>query len=607
MAYLPIDDYGIIGNMRTAALVSKQGTIDWMCYPYFDSPSLFAAILDDEKGGRFTIEPSHTESTSKQFYWQDTNILVTRFINEDGAVELLDYMPVGDSQLAEKHNCLVRRVHVLRGNFKLKIYCRPGFDYARADHEVSKDEQAYHFESEELTMSLVTKESITIKDNAIDCEITLKEGDKTSFIWTELGEEDQGVNFQELETEAFDATIKYWRKWLSQCTYTGRWRETVYRSALVLKLLTFEPTGAIIAALTSSLPGKIGGERNWDYRYTWIRDAAFTVYAFMRIGFTEEAKCFMRFIEERVKEREEGEPLQIMFSIHGEHELTEKTLDHLSGYKDSSPVRIGNGAYDQLQLDIYGELMDSVYLSNKYDTPISYSFWQELRKAVNWNADNWQRKDAGIWEIRGGERHFVYSKLMSWVAMDRALRLADKRSFPADREKWLKTRDEIYEEILEHGWSEEANGFVQSYDGSALDASNLLMTMTFFMSSNDPKMLKTLDSMDRPLTEGGLMVNDLVYRYDVEQAPDGVEGEEGTFNICTFWMVEALARAGEADPKYLERARMMFEHMLSYANHLGLYAEQTGVRGESLGNFPQAFSHLALISAAYNLDKTLSS
>ncbi|MEM1325950.1 MAG: glycoside hydrolase family 15 protein [Bacteroidota bacterium] len=605
MAYYPIDDYGIIGNMKTAALVSKHGTIDWLCYPYFDSPSVFASILDEEKGGQFSIQPSNSEFTSKQFYWQDTNILVTRFINEDGAVEILDYMPVGDSDLAKEHNCLVRRIHVLRGNFQLNIYCHPAFDYARAEHELTHDSHAYRFSSDDLSMSLLTKESVSMKDGAVDCQITLKEGDQTSFIWMETAEEGD-KDFHVLENKAFNATIQYWRKWLSQCTYTGRWRETVYRSALTLKLMTFEPTGAIIAALTSSLPGKIGGTRNWDYRYTWIRDAAFTVYAFMRIGFTEEAMAFMKFIEERVREREEGEPLQIVFSIHGERELVEKELDHLSGYKDSSPVRIGNGAYDQLQLDIYGELMDSVYLSNKYGSAISYDFWKELRKIVNWNADNWQRKDAGIWEIRDEGRHFVYSKLMSWVAMDRALRLADKRSFPADREKWLKTRDEIYEEILEHGWNEDINGFTQSYDGKALDASNLLMTMTFFMSPNDPKMLKTLDSVDRPLSEGGLIVNDLVFRYDVEHAPDGIEGDEGTFNICTFWMVEALARAGEADTKYLERSRMMFEHMLSYANHLGLYAEQTGVRGESLGNFPQAFSHLALISAAYNLDKALS-
>jgi len=399
--------------------------------------------------------------------------------------------------------------------------------------------------------------------------------------------------------------VDYWHRWLAQCTYTGRWREMVYRSALCLKLLTFEPTGAIVAAPTCSLPEAIGGERNWDYRYTWIRDAAFTVYALMRIGFTEEAGRFMAWVEQRAHEPNPDGSLQIMYGIDGRHELPEEALEHLEGYRGSRPVRVGNGAYNQLQLDIYGELFDSVYLYNKYGAPISYDFWTHLRRLADYVCEHWQQPDEGIWEVRGGRRHFVYSKLMCWVALDRALRLADKRSFPADRARWLSARDEIYEEIMARGWSEELQAFVQSYDSDTLDASTLLMPLVFFVAPNDPRMLATLDAIDRPPEQGGLVANSLVYRYDVAKSPDGLDGEEGTFNICTFWLVEALTRAGRTDQGRLDEARLVFERMLTYANHLGLYAEETGPRGEALGNFPQAFSHLALISAAFNLDRAL--
>ncbi len=403
----------------------------------------------------------------------------------------------------------------------------------------------------------------------------------------------------------FQATVIYWRAWLSKCSYQGRWRETVQRSALALKLLTFAPTGAIVAAVTCGLPETVGGERNWDYRYTWIRDAAFSLYGLLRIGFTEEAAHFMDWLSEHCLADSLDGSLNLMYRIGEQTPLHEESLEHLEGYKGSSPVRIGNDASGQLQLDIYGELLDAVYLYNKHGAPISYDLWQKVRRLLNWLCDNWRRPDEGIWEPRGGPQQNVYSKVMCWVALDRGARLAEKRSFPSERERWLRERDSIYEEVMEQGWSEARGAFVQSYGSDALDAATLIMPLVFFLSPTDPRMLRTLGAIQKSPEDGGLLADGLVYRYNFEHAPDGLMGEEGTFNMCTFWLVEALTRAGRTDPKKLYEARLMFERMLSYANHLGLYAEETGSSGEALGNFPQAFTHLSLISAAFNLDRAL--
>ncbi len=605
MAYLPIEDYGIIGNMHTAALVGVNGSIDWMCYPHFDSPTVFAAILDDGKGGRFRISPSVPVTAHRQFYWPDTNVLVTRFFTAGGVGQVVDYMPVGLRRGENGHHWLVREVQVMRGKVPFRMECRPAFDYARAAHTVEAGEGHAFFRAAGRSLGLRATVPLHVEGAAAVADVALNERESAAFVLSETDPEACcPVGRAEVEP-LFRHTVEYWQRWLAGCTYAGRWRETVHRSALALQLMTFEPTGAIVASPTASLPEEIGGVRNWDYRYTWIRDAAFTLYGLLRIGFSDAAARFMQWIGDRCREEHWDGSLQIMYGIDGRHELREETLDHLEGYRGSRPVRIGNAAHKQLQLDIYGELMDAVYLYNKYGTPISYDLWTHLRRSLSWVADHWREEDEGLWEVRGPRRHFVSSKLFCWVALDRGLRLADKRSFPADRERWLRERDALYEEIMLRGWDAGKRTFVQSYGSDALDASTLLMPLTFFVSPTDPRMLSTLEAIRRSPAEGGLTANGLVYRYDTDRTDDGLPGREGTFNLCSFWLVEALTRAGREDPERLREARLLFEQMLGYANHLGLYAEQTGANGEALGNFPQAFTHLALISAAYNLDRAL--
>jgi GH15 family glucan-1,4-alpha-glucosidase len=605
--YQPIEDYGVIGNLRTAALVGKDGSIDWLCLPRFDSPSVFAALLDDPKGGRFRIAPRCDGIARKQFYWPETNVLVTRFQAEGGVGEVQDFMPIGH-HMRGSHQ-LVRRVKVMRGELPFRVECRPAFDYARASHRTHVDGCGARFEGPGIDLGLAASVPLARDGDAAVADFTLQEDQTAVFA---LRVEDRGAGdvacprVGETE-ELFRHTVHFWRSWLAKCAYTGRWREMVERAALTLKMLTYEPTGAIVAAPTCSLPESIGGARNWDYRYAWIRDAAFTVYGLIRIGFTSEATAFMRWLQARAKESEWGAdgPLQIVYGLDGTHDLPEEELSHLEGYRGSRPVRIGNAASKQLQLDIYGELFDAAYLSNKYAEPTSYESWQNLRRTLDWLADNWQRPDEGVWEVRSGRRHFVYSKLMCWVAFDRGLRLADKRSFPAERARWLSARDRLYDEIMEKGWSEDRGAFVQCYGSSTLDASALIMPLVFFLAPSDPRMIRMLDAIRRPPCAGGLTSDGLVYRYDPAQAPDGLAGGEGTFNMCTFWLVEAMTRAGRVNRRLLDEAHLLFERMLGYASHLGLYAEQIGPAGEALGNFPQAFTHLALISAAFNLDRAL--
>jgi GH15 family glucan-1,4-alpha-glucosidase len=608
MPYQPIEDYGVIGNLRTAALIAKNGSLDWFCYPRFDSPSIFGSLLDDKKGGHFRIWSISDPIIYKQLYWPDTNILVTRFLAADGVGETVDFMPLGADGGYPAGGGLIRLVRALRGSVRFRLECCPAFNYARDKHTTRIVKGGVHFNGGGFHLGL--RASVRLRhldNNGAGAEFILREGNAHAFQLLELdgnGHEDAGFSVKKAE-ELFNETVTYWRKWVYKGTYKGRWREMMNRSALTLKLLTYEPTGAIVAAPTCSLPESLGGARNWDYRYTWIRDAAFTVYSLMRLGHNEEAMQFAAFLECRCKELGKNGSLQTVFGIDGRRNLKEETLDHLDGYMGSRPVRIGNAAYRQLQLDIYGELMDSLYLYNKHGAPVSYELWTYLRQLTNWVCSNWRKKDDAIWEVRGGRRDFVYSKVMCWVAVDRALRLADKRSLPADRQRWIRVRDQIYQTVMKRGWSEERKAFIQSFDRDAVDASLLLMPLVFFIAPNDPLMIQTLDAINKSPKQGGLVSDGLVYRYDVDKTPDGLKGTEGTFNICTFWLVEALTRASKDSPARLQDARLLFEQMLGYANHLGLYAEQLGVDGRALGNFPQALTHLSLISAAFNLDRYL--
>jgi GH15 family glucan-1,4-alpha-glucosidase len=593
-----IADHGLIGDLRTAALVGTDGTIDWFCAPRFDSPSVFASILDRENGGAWRIAPTGETVRTQQFYFPESAVLATRFLTHDGVVEVHDFMPVLEAGDANHRQRIVRRVVAVRGSstVQMRLDARP--DYARASCTAEAVEHGVVLTGDGMRLGLSATSDVTVDGGALTSEVELTEGQTALFVLEVLDEGAELPDADVDDTEAlFEATLAYWRGWLSQSTYRGRWRETVNRSAITLKLLTHEPSGAIVAAPTTSLPELIGGERNWDYRYVWMRDAAFSLYALLRLGFTHEAKAFIVWLSQRLGEDKDHGlgPLRVLYDIDGNQPQDEVTLDHLSGYRDSGPVRVGNAAVEQLQLDIYGELIDSVYLFNKYGDGISSDAWADVTRVVDWVCQNWDREDAGMWETRAGEQAHTTSRLMCWVAIERTIRMARQRGLPGDIAAWSAVRDEIYERIMQKSWNADLKAFTQVEGGDALDAGLLLMPMVKFLSSADPKFLSTLAAI-----EDRLVVDSLVFRYDPAISPDGLDGEEGTFSLCSFWYVEALTRAGR-----LEEARLALEKMFTYANHLGLYAEEVGATGDQLGNFPQAFTHLALISAATNLDKAL--
>ncbi len=593
--YQPIENYGIIGDLTTTALVGMNGSIDFMCFPAFDSPTIFAKLLDANRGGYFQIAPANGEFKQRQRYFPDTNILLTRFLGEHGIAEISDFMAM--QHLGHSHN-LVRRIKVVRGEIPVRMVCAPKFDYARCGHKIEKRPNEIIFIPDKKNLpQLRLRASVPLKivNGEAIAEFKLRAEQTAFFILEKANGESPSAN-PDYVSEAFKETMNYWLNWVSHSKYRGRWREMVNRSALTLKLLTSHPHGSIVAAPTFGLPELVGGERNWDYRYTWIRDASFTLYALMRLGYTEEAQAFMRWMEKRCQELKPGRPLQVMYRLDGKSELPEKILKHFEGYQKSQPVRIGNAASDQLQLDIYGELMDSIFIYDKHGEPISYDFWTNLSQIVEWICGHWKKPDDGIWEVRGGAKQFLYSRAMCWLAIDRAMQIARRRAYPAPLVRWLKVRNKIYQNIYEEFWNPKLNSFVQYRGAKSVDAAALLLPLVHFMSPTDPRWKSTLKAIEKNLVE-----DSLVYRYNPDKAaPDGMTGREGTFSVCSFWYVECLSRAGD-----LPQARFIFEKALGYANHLGLYAEQLGPCGEHLGNFPQALTHIALISAAWNLNARL--
>jgi GH15 family glucan-1,4-alpha-glucosidase len=604
--YPNISDHGLIGDLQTAALVTTDGTVDWFCSPRFDSPSVFASLLDAEGGGYCRVAPDRDEYVSKQLYFPDTAILITRFMTPDGVGEVHDFMPIAAGAPTNRHR-LVRQLRVVRGTMRFVIDIQPRFDYARKAHklELSEDGAVFHADGLELTVHSVGPPGTSLREQDVTVERhgdglraarTLRAGQTGGVMLETMGGPARRLRPEELQGLA-DETTSFWQGWLHRSTYRGRWQEMVARSAMTLKLMTYAPSGAIVAAPTAGLPEQVGGERNWDYRYTWIRDGSFSIYALLGLGYTEEAAAFGGWLRDRADEYsgDAGRPLKIMYRVDGTSDLTEETLDHFEGWRGSRPVRIGNGAADQLQLDIYGEAMDAIYLADIEGQQAAHRGWQNIARMIDWLCDNWNQPDEGIWETRGGRKDFTYGRFQTWVAFDRATRMARHRARPANLDRWTAERDRVYNQIMERGWNPKVGAFIQHYGSEVLDSSLLMMPLQGFVAPRDPMWLSTLDAMDRELVS-----DSLVYRYNPSSSPDGLAGDEGTFSLCTFWYVDALARAGRLDD-----ARLTFEKMHTYANHLGLYSEEIGSTGEQLGNFPQAFSHLALISAAINLNYRL--
>ena len=603
--YPLIADHGLIGDLQTAALVTTDGSIDWFCFPRFDSPSVFGALLDDQRGGRFQIRPTTDAFDTKQMYLPDTAILITRFLTEDGVGEVVDFMPISGYVATDRHR-VARLVRCVRGRMTFDVHIDPRFDYSRQPHRVQLTEHGAVFSSAQTSLTLHAvrepgdarlAQVQTSGAGDVHLTVTLEAGQQRGFLLdTASDEPPREIRVAEVSS-LFDDTVRFWRNWLGQSTYTGRWRETLERSAITLKLMTYAPTGGLVAAPTAGLPEQVGGERNWDYRFTWVRDASFSVYALLAMGFTEEAASFARWLMARVQERvgSGGTPLNLMYRVDGSTELTEETLEHWEGYRGSYPVRIGNGAAEQLQLDIYGEALDSVYYGDRRGLEVGQPGWLAIQEVLGWLADHWDQPEAGIWETRGGPKDFTYGRVMSWVAFDRAIRLATAHGRPAPLDRWISQRDALYTQVMERGWDAGRGAFVQHYDDKVLDSSLLRMSSVGFVSPQDPMWLSTLRAMDSEL-----VTDSLVYRYDPGASPDGLRGSEGTFSLCTFMYVDALARAGR-----LEDARLTFEKMLTYANHLGLFSEEIGTTGEQLGNFPQAFTHLQLIDAAITLNALL--
>ncbi len=595
-----LDDHGVIGDLRSAALVGQDGTISFFCAGAFARPTIFASLLDPA-AGCFSIGPSQDAHRTIQMYIPDTNVLLTRFLSEDGIAEVTDFMPVPDYGGPQR---IIRHVRVIRGALDIRMRCAPRPGYARRRYRIDLQGQSATFDAGGEAPELRLRATFPLIEDDGDVRGTVRlEAGYDAAVALEISPELPHGPLDPAEARAaFDATVAWWHAWSARSTYQGRWREIVGRSALVLKLMTSAEHGAMVAAVTFGLPEQIGGERNWDYRYCWVRDTSFAMYAFVRLGFVEEAAGFVDWIGARAADAGTGGdadpngPLRVMYALDGRAELPERTLDHLAGYRDSRPVRVGNAAIGQFQLDIYGELMDAIYLADKYGRQTSWDGWGHVCAMIGWLRDNWRRPDRGIWEGRGDDQHFLHSRLMSWVVIDRAIRLAQGRSLPAPLPDWNQTRLEIHYSIHGEFWDADLASFVQYPGAKTVDGSMLLMPLVRFIAGDDPRWLSTLAQIERQL-----VTDVLVRRRAAEDvALDGLEGDEGAFLACSFWYVEALARAGQ-----VSRARLLFDKLLGYSNHLGLYAEELSPTGDQLGNTPQVLTHLALISAAVYISRAL--
>jgi GH15 family glucan-1,4-alpha-glucosidase len=598
--YRPIRDYALIGDAHTAALVSTDGSIDWLCWPRFDSPAVFCRLLDARKGGWFQIRPAGGYEVSRR-YLGPTAVLETTFAGDGGRFRLTDFMPV--ERLTESHRgediasgCgVLRLLEGLAGSAEVELSFRPTFDYALARAEVTLREGGAVARSggESLVLSCPARLSVD-EAGVVRGRFRISEGER---VWVTLFYRDDPAQVDAAPAPAagdaeLGRTLRYWEEWWSDCRYDGPYGDLVRRSALTLKLLTYEPTGALVAAPTTSLPEEVGGVRNWDYRYTWLRDSSLTIYALQLLGYHEEAADFFGWLDKLcITSRDHR--LQIMYTIDGGSHLPERTLDHLEGYRGSRPVRVGNAAFGQKQLDVYGEVLDAAHLYHERTRqPVRAEWWDELSFMADETARRWRETDQGIWEVRGGPRHFLHSKLMCWVALDRAARLAARLGAGRDAGRWARTREEIRRAILEEGYDEGVGAFTQSFGSPALDAAALMIPLTGFLPATDPRVRSTVERIRERLTSGGL-----VYRYLGE---DGLPGGEATFAMCSFWMADNLALQGRVG-----EARELFERVAGYASDTGLLAEEIEPStGELLGNYPQGFTHLALIRSALHIAKS---
>jgi len=594
MTFKPIGDYGIIGNMLSAALVGVDGSIDWCCLPRFDSPSVFAAILDDEKGGRFGINPRESFKSS-QAYIHDTNVLQTTFQTGTGTATVTDFMPCYRNSQGRliKLNEIHRLVECAEGEVALEVSFEPKLDYARADTQLTISKNGAAARAGEETLILSSPVSLTVNGSRAVGQFILRQGQQARFVLRYGSDKPLSLGLYHT-AKKLEQTTAYWQKQAGDCICPGLWREPIVRSYLVLHLLVYAATGAIIAAPTTSLPERIGGERNWDYRFTWLRDASMTLNAFFRLGHQEEALSFFKWLVDVCGKC--GPETQILHNIDFADPPEEQELEHLSGYRGSRPVRIGNDAYKQIQLDVFGEVLDAAWYFADMGGYIGQHTWGLLESFVQAACDSWNLPDSGIWEVRGGLHHFVHSKLMCWVAVDRGIKIAGQLGYTENIERWRKAAEDIRESILTKGWNEERGAFTQHYDTRALDASNLLMPLFGFIPATDERFLSTLERTVEELGWNGLLL-----RYKTDETDDGLSGSEGAFLWCSFWLVRNFIRLDR-----LDEAKALYEKLLGYRNHLGLLSEMVEpVSGETLGNFPQALTHLAIIITGQELNQAL--